>query len=685
MKFYPIHILVLFLCGVMAPVFVYAQDTTATTVEEQLEKAFEELDGEESGLTGEQLTQFLEDLAANPVNINSAMLDDLLQVPGINLKVARAILDYRDQKPFEIKSELLDVQGIGEATYQRMAPYITIGSTKARFRDLYMRPEYWLSGQKVDVFSRYQQDLKTKSGYVIPDSLGGYLGNMGKYYHRFRVTTNHVSLNLTQEKDPGETINGISGFDYSSAHLALTDNGKLNELVVGDYSLSFGQGLVLWTGGSFGKGREVTGAVSKNERGIKPYSSAQETNFFRGVAASYGEKIEVTGFYSSRPRTASVISGDTTRFPTSSGFHRTENELFRKNNIEQTVVGGRLRVDTGIGLFGISGYQNEFSSYIAKGTSLSNKYDFEGKTNSVFGMDYRGLIGNAFLFGELARSKSGGLGVVAGMETPILDNTDLTLSYRNYSRNFQSFLASGFGERSSAPQNEEGFYVGVRHQLFREITLSGYFDQYRFASPRFGATQGTGGFDMLGLIEFMLSSKVNFYVLLRNEVQEEEYVLKNELGQEVLRIAEEKRNSLRFNFEFRVSPSVRLRTRTEFVRNKEAGKGWEDGYLIYQDIRVEPVKGLRVDGRISLFDTDSFDTRVYQFESDLLYVLSNTVLYDRGQRAYVALKHDAANFLDIWLKYGITVFEDRQAVGSGLEEVQGNIRNSIGVQARLQF
>ena len=51
----------------------------------------------------------------------------------------------------------------------------------------------------------------------------------------------------------------------------------------------------------------------------------------------------------------------------------------------------------------------------------------------------------------------------------------------------------------------------------------------------------------------------------------------------------------------------------------------------------------------------------------------------------MALKYDAANFLDIWFKYGITVFEDRQAVGSGLEEVQGNIRNSIGVQARLQF
>lgn len=676
-----------FCFGVMAfcitPTF--GQDTSATDVEEQLEKAFEELDSEESGLTGEQLTQFLEDLAANPININSAGLDELLQVPGTNLKVARAIIDYRAAKPFEYKAELLEVRGIGDATYQRMSPYVSIGGTQSRFRDMYMRPEYWLADQKVDVFSRYQQDLQTKEGYRRPDSAGGYVGNPAKYYQRFRVTTKHVSMNLTQEKDAGEAVNGITGFDFNSAHIALINNGKLNDMVIGDYSLSFGQGLVLWSGGAFGKGREVTGTISKNERGIKPYSSAQETDFFRGVAASYGDKIEITGFYSNRPRTASVISGDTTRFPTSSGFHRTENELDRKNNIDQTVYGGRARFDTRFGLFGVTGYQNIFSSFIAQGTSLSNRYDFTGHQNSVIGMDYRGLIGSAFVFGELARSENGGLGAVTGIETPILDNTDLSLSYRNYQRDFQSFTASGFGESSSAPQNEEGFYVGIRHQLTSKITLSGYFDQYEFAAPRFGTTQATGGYDVLGLTEFFVNRELNFYVLLRSEIQDEEFTIQNERGQEELLLGEEKRTSLRVNFEYWVSSEVRLRSRVELVRSQEAGADWEEGYLLYQDVRIQPAPTLRIDGRFTLFDTDSFNTRVYQFESDLLYVMSNTVLYDRGQRAYIAIKYDAANFIDFWFKYGITIFEDRQTVGSGLEEVQGNVRNSFGLQARIQF
>ncbi|MEX2478012.1 MAG: helix-hairpin-helix domain-containing protein [Gracilimonas sp.] len=672
--------------GVMAviPISSFAQQDT-TTVEEQLERAFEELDSEESGLTGEQLTQFLEDLSSNPVNINRGGLDDFLQIPGINLKIARAIIDYRSSKPFETKEELLEVSGIGPATYRRLQPYVTVGGTGAQFRDMFMRPEYWLSNRKFDVFSRYQQNIEQQEGYRRPDSLGGYLGSPIKYYQRLRMTTNHLSVNLTQEKDPGETLNGNTGFDYNSGHIAFINNGKLNDLVIGDYSVSFGQGLVLWSGGAFGKGREVTGTISKNERGIKPYSSAQETDFFQGVAASYGEQVELTAFYSDRPRTASVINGDTTRFPSSAGFHRTENELERKNNIDQKTYGGRVRVDTPIGLIGATGYYNSFSSYIAQGSSLSNRFDFEGSDNSVFGIDYRGLVRNAFVFGELARSENGGYGGVAGIEAPVGDDTELALSYRNYQRDFQSFFASGFGERSSAPQNEEGFYIGLRHDLNQKVTLSGYFDQYRFASPTFGTTQATGGFDMLGLAEVFFNSRLNVYLLLRNEIQDEEYVVVNDMGREELRVGQEKRSSIRANFEYYVSPTVRLRSRVEFVQNQEAGGVQETGFLIYQDLRLLPSPKLTIDGRISLFDTDSFTARVYQFESDLLYVLSNTVLYNQGQRAYVTIKYDAAEFVDIWFKYGITVFEDTQSLSSGLAEVQGNKRSSIGLQARFQF
>lgn len=661
------------------------RDSAKVQIEKQLEEALEEQETEEGELAGEQLAQFLEELAANPININSASINDLLQVPGFNLKIARALLSYRKGTPFEKKEDVLKVSGIGRATYSRMRPYITVGGTASRFRDLYTNPAYWLDGNSFEYITRYQQELNDQRGYEIPDSSGGYLGSQGKYYQRFRMSSSHLSINLTQEKDAGETLNGPTGFDYNSGHIALTENGKLKDLVIGDYALNVGQGLVLWTGAAFGKGREVVGTAGKNERGLRAYGSAQETDFFRGLAATYGEKIETTVFYSNRPRTASVISGDTTRFPSSTGFHRTENEQSRKNNIDQKAFGGRIRFDTPIGLFGTTGYYTEFSSYITKGSGLSNLYDFEGRSHSVYGIDYRGLIGNVLAFGEIARSENGGTGGIFGIESPIGSSTDLTMAYRNYARDFQSFMGTGFGESSSAPQNEEGLYIGIRHGLNDKITLSGYVDQYRFDAPRTGIDQSSQGFDVLGLMEIDFHSALNLYLLIRSETKDDTFSEINDRGVEEEFIGEQRRSSIRAQSEYQVNRKLRLRSRIELVQSQGANEDPEYGMLIYQDVRLQATRKLQFDARVTIFDTDSFDSRVFQFENDLLYVLSNTALSGQGQRSYFVLKYEPTEYLDIWFKYSLSVFENENFVSSGLNEIEGNRNSDFGIQARIKF
>src|SRR5699024_5091205 len=239
---------------------------------------------------------------------------ELRQVPGINLKLARAIMNYRKEvKPFESESELVEVSGIGRVTFEKAAPYITIGSGMELGKTLYTDHRYWTHGGQFQLFSRYQRDIQEGRGYRVAPEEGGYLGSPVKYYQRAGYRSDHLSVNITQQKDAGEILSGPTHFDHQSWHLALEDNGRLRMLAVGDYSLSFGQGLVLWNGSAFGKGSDVIGAETRNGRGIHPYTSAQETNFYRGAAATYGKGLQLTGFYSSRKRTASEISGDTVR------------------------------------------------------------------------------------------------------------------------------------------------------------------------------------------------------------------------------------------------------------------------------------------------------------------------------------------------------------------------------------
>ena len=662
------------------------RDTTQTKVERDIERAIEEIDPEESDLDPEVLAEFLQDLASNPLNINRASADDLLQIPGVNFRTAQNIVQYRTETaPFETPEDLVSVSGIGSATLSRMRPYITVGTRLEQSQDLYLNPKYWSQNGRIEVFSRYRRVLNEQEGYKRPFSEGGYAGNPVQYYQRVRYSSNHLSAVLTQDKDPGEPLTEPSDFDYTGWHFALKDNGKLKDLIVGDYSIAFGQGLLLWTGGSFGKGSEVIRSISKNERGARPYTSAQETNAFRGVAATYGDQFQVTGFYSSRKRTATQAGDDEYRFPQTTGYHRTQNEIGRKHNLTQQTAGGRVRYQISNGYIGASGYYNRFDKTIVPGTLTSQVFDFTGREQTAFSADYRLLFGPALLFGEAVYTDNGGYGVLSGSEFNLGNSTDLVLAYRYYDKTLQAIFGAGFGEQSGTPGNEEGFYIGLRHSITKSLQVSTYMDQFRFPAARFRVSRPSSGFDWLGLIEFKPTQDLNLYGQFRYKKREQDYTTMDEMNREIRLLGEHIRTSARFQLEYQVHPLVRLRTRFDSAITDIPGGGTSRGYLIYQDIRVFPHPDITIDARATLFDTDDFESRVYQFENDLLYVLSNTMLFDQGQRMYLVINYEAAEWLEFWFKVSSTMYENRNTISSGLAEIKGNRRSDIGVQARVRF
>lgn len=666
---------------------VYAQqDSTEAEVQEDILEVLQLLDPTDPNFNPQLLTELLQELAAHPVNINKAGKSELLPVPGINLRLAIAIVAYREEtKPFESINELQNVPGIGNATLEQMRPYITIGSGLELNKMLYTAMNYWTANSEFEMFSRYQQDMQTKEGYRRPDSAGGYMGSPAKYYQRFNYESAHISLNLTQQKDAGETLTRPIGFDYNSWHFALKDNGLVRMFVAGDYSLNFGQGLIFWPGRSFGKGRNVIGTSNRSGQGLDPYTSSQETNAFRGVAATVGHKLQLTGFYSLRNQSASVVGLDSTRMYQTDGLLQTENDLSQHNNLKMRVFGGRAQFEIPIGFLGATGYRAIFNKYIYSGNSIVDQYQFHGRIASAFGFDYRLLAGPAIVFGEVGRSQNNAYGFVTGAEAPLGDNTAFTITYRNYARDYQSIIGNGFGESGGSPQNEKGVYLGLQHILSEHITVSAYFDQFRTPAPSFGSSQPVNGYDWFGLIEVDLSSDLQFYIQIENGIEDAEYEVIDPLGRSTTRLGSEMRGGGRLQLQYQANPKIRLRTRGEVVRAREPGEEASYGYLMYQDLRFTPGEKWTIDARITVFDTDNYDSRVYQFENDLLYVLSNQVLYDQGQRLYIVVNYEPLPYLEIWAKYGITIFENKQRISSGLNEIKGNVQSDIGLQVRLQI
>jgi competence protein ComEA len=66
------------------------------------------------------------------VNINTASAKELDALPGIGAKTAALIVEYRQKNgPFKKIEELMNVRGVGEKSFLKLKPQLTVGTPKA--------------------------------------------------------------------------------------------------------------------------------------------------------------------------------------------------------------------------------------------------------------------------------------------------------------------------------------------------------------------------------------------------------------------------------------------------------------------------------------------------------------------------------------------------------------------------
>lgn len=638
----------------------------------------------------DQLTRYLQ----NPLNLNNASREDFDDLALLSDIQINNLLDHivRNGKLISLY-ELQSIDGFDLQTIRAISSYVTVSGNidnpKFSIREVF---KYG----KNDLFMRYQQVLEEQQGYTSADSAASpnshFAGSPMRLYTRYRFTySNHVSIGLTAEKDQGEEFfkgSQKQGFDFYSGHFFLRNIGHLKALAIGDFQAQFGQGLTFWSGLAFGKTADGT-SIKRNAIGLKPYTAVDENLFLRGIGSTWQfGKFQVTGFASHKKIDGATTIDSTRDEVTSvtsfltSGLHRTPSELAKRKLLSETIIGGNISYVQRRLRIGVTAVHYIFGNNYQKTDALYNIYEFSGKQNTNVGIDYNYVFRNFNFFGETSVCANGSVATTNGVLMSLDPRVTFVAMYRSFPKDFQAVYANAISENSRI-LNEKATYFGFKAQIMKSWSLQGYMDVFKFPWLRYQVDAPSKGYEYLAQLTYAPSKTVEAYFRIRRQLKE---INTNDDELTINTLDNQMATHYRFNITYKVSPSIQFRNRVEYVTYERGNDGVEKGWLMYQDITWKALKSpVSLSFRYALFDTDSYNARLYSYENDVLYAFSIPAYYYKGSRTYLTLRYNIVRGVDIWLRYAVTFYNHQNTISSGTSEIQGSSKSELKAQIRFKF
>ncbi|HMU11675.1 MAG TPA: helix-hairpin-helix domain-containing protein [Ferruginibacter sp.] len=665
------------------------EETTANTVEQQLENNTEnneDVETEDDGYL-QQMQQFLK----HPVDLNRADVNDLSELRILTPLQVQHLIVYRG-----LVGKLIDVYelqalpGWDLHTIRKLRPYVTVslltdatGSLKSRLK----KGEHTL-------LLRASQVLERSKGYLLDSSTATnfYPGSPQKIMFRYKYNyRNLLQYGMLAEKDAGEQFfkgKQKTGFDFYSFHLFVRKTGIIQSLAIGDFAVNMGQGLVQWQSLAFKKSADVLN-IKRESPVLRPYNSAAETNFHRGVGITIKKNAwQATAFISYKKIDANFVadtSGDQNAHVSSlqtSGYHRTKSEAADKGIQTQLVFGANLSYQYKRWQLGLNGIHYKFKLPLARSPNPYNRYALSGKNSGNYSFDYSYTFRNIHFFGELAFTSSTDMAFTGGLMASVSSVADLAVLYRNISRSYQSLYTSAFTE-NTYPANEKGLYAGISIRPVADLRIDAYADLYKFPWLKYRVDAPSGGSDYRIQLTYSRGKRLEIYTRYHSGSKS---INSNPANLTFSSVSQQAGKNWRTQVSYRISPDITLRNRTEMVWFDRAGPAPEEGFLIFFDILYRPVlKPFSGNLRLQYFETDGYSSRLYAYENDVLYGYSIPVFHEKGHRYYININYEPVKNVSVWLRWAQTVYTNKTFTGSGLDEIPANHKSEIKIQALYKF
>ncbi len=362
------------------------------------------------------LEELLREAAAfreNPVDVNADGLGELLRVPFLDPAAAARIVAGRDAMgPVSSLDELVVRGYLSAEALHSVRPYLVarpvVSPTSARGAAAAPSP----GTASVPVSWEVRLRATAQERWDAAWGARGVVSGAGTF-SRVRVSYgSRLDLSLACEKDAGES--GLA--DHSVASLVWHDvaegpeDGPSFTVGVGDFAGSWGQGLLLRSGGF-----PSEGSYPRRRDSLRSYDGAGESTARRGafVTASRGG-ARLHALVARSALDAAIGEDGLVTSIRTTGYHRTEGEREGESSLDESLAGGRATFAPSAGLE-LSGsvLRFGFSPGLRPGDHVRQHFGFRGEDLTAGGLDVRISAGGFTAGCEAAATSAGGFAALS--------------------------------------------------------------------------------------------------------------------------------------------------------------------------------------------------------------------------------------------------------------------------------